>query len=72
MPSLGSKVTLAVSSLITGGTIYYVHFKQVDDRVQLRKGIEMETERRSVQKQINLARLQEQDGLTKSLRNGQN
>ena len=66
MASLASKVTLLVSSLLSGGIIYYVHYQQAEDRVQLRKGIELEGERREEQKRINLVRLQQQADLTKA------
>ena len=66
MASLASKVTLVVSSLLSGGIIYYVHYQQAEDRVQLRKGIELEGERREEQKRINLVRLQQQADLTKA------
>lgn len=66
MASLASKVTLVVSSLLSGGIIYYVHYQQAEDRVQLRKGIELEDERREEQKRINLVRLQQQADLTKA------
>ena len=66
MASVASKVTLVVSSLLSGGIIYYVHYQQAEDRVQLRKGIELEDERREEQKRINLVRLQQQADLTKA------
>jgi len=66
MASLASKVTVLVSSLLSGGIIYYVHYQQAEDRVQLRKGIELEGERREEQKRINLVRLQQQADLTKA------
>ena len=47
MPTLASKVTLVASTVLTCGIIYYVHYKQVDDRAQLHKGIEKEFERRT-------------------------
>ena len=66
MASLPSKITLTVSCLLTGGTIYYVHYQQAEDRIQLRKGIELEGERREEQKRINLTRLQQQADLTRA------
>jgi len=67
MPSTASKVTLLVSSLITGGIVYYVHFKQYDERLQLHKGIEIEEERQA-QKRQNLERLQQQAEIEKAYR----
>lgn len=46
MPSTGSKLTLVTSAFIATGTIYYIHFKQSADRQELRKGIELEQERK--------------------------
>lgn len=46
MPSTGSKIALVTSAFITAGTIYYIHFKQGVDRLELRKGIELEQERK--------------------------
>ena len=69
MPSTASKITLALSSLASGGIIYFVHYNQVEDRRQLHKGIEIEEERRAKQKQINIERLKEQEELTKAYRN---
>ena len=66
MASLASKITFTVSCLLTGGTIYYVHYQQAEDRIQLRKGIELEEERREEQKRINLVRLQQQADLTRA------
>ena len=69
MPSTASKITLALSSLASGGIIYFVHYSQVEDRRQLHKGIEIEEERRAKQKQINIERRKEQEELTKAYRN---
>ena len=66
MASLASKVTVVVSSILSGGIIYYVHYQQAEDRVQLRRGIELEEERREEQKRINLVRLQQQADLTRA------
>ena len=71
MASLASKVTLLVSSLLSGGIIYYVHYQQAEDRVQLRKGIELEEERREEQKRINLVRLQQQADLTRAYKSAE-
>lgn len=35
-------LALAGSICIAAGIVYYVHFKQVDDRVQMRKGVDAE------------------------------
>ena len=71
MASLASKITLLVSSLLSGGIIYYVHYQQAEDRVQLRKGIELEEERREEQKRINLVRLQQQADLTRAYKSAE-
>ncbi len=61
MPTLASKVTLVASTAITCSIIGYVHFRQVDDRVQLHKGIEKEAE-----KKANLDMLRQQKELTEA------
>ena len=47
--------------------MYYVHFKQYDERLQLHKGIEIEEERQA-QKRQNLERLQQQAEIEKAYR----
>lgn len=65
MPSLASKVTLALSCIITASTVCYVHYKQVDDRWQLHQGISKEFENRKVE---NLRLLDQQRVLEEAYR----
>jgi len=67
MPSTASKLTFLASTLFTCGIIGYVHYKQVYDRAQLHKGIEIEEEREK-QKKLNLERLQQQSSIEKAYR----
>jgi len=67
MPSTASKLTFLTSTLFTGGIICYVHYKQVYDRQQLHRGIEIEEERQE-QKRLNLERLQQQSTIEKAYR----
>jgi hypothetical protein len=71
MPSLTSKLTLVASSFITCGILYYVHYKQVYDRTQLHRGIELDNERRDQQKRVNVAMMQKQSELTRAYREHQ-
>lgn len=68
MPSTASKLTFLVSTLFTGCIICYVHYKQVYDRAQLHRGIELEEERREEKKRLNLERLQQQSSIEKAYR----
>jgi len=61
-------LTFLVTTLFTGGIISYVHYKQVYDRAQLHKGIELEEERNAEKKRVNLERLQQQSSLEKQYR----
>jgi len=72
MASLGSKIFLAGSCALTGGTIWMVHKSQVDDRAALRQGIVRDLERQEKKKVANLHKLQEQQEIEKSLRRRQN
>ena len=69
--STGSKLALLTSSLIAGGTVTYIHYRQYDDRIQLRKGINLEAENREERKRLNLIKLQEQADLEKAYRKAQ-
>ena len=42
MPSLLSKLTLVSSIIISGGIVFYVHKRQVDDRLKVSYVILME------------------------------
>ena len=68
MPSLGSKLFLIGSIIVTGGTIYFVHFSQSEDRNRLHQGIVRDLERQQKKKE-NLQRLQDQQELEKAYRN---
>ena len=67
MPSTASKLTFLASTLYAGGIISYVHYKQVDDHVQLHRGIEIEEERLE-KKRLNLERQQMQSTIEKAYR----
>lgn len=60
MPSTASKVTLVVSTVLTIGTVYFVHYKQIYDKRELHKGIEREEENKKL---LNVARLQQQEAI---------
>lgn len=68
MPSIASQLTLLSSIIVTGGIIFYVHKSQVDDRVRLRRGIELDLERQAGRRSANIKKLQDQQSLTKSYR----
>ena len=50
---------------VTGYGIYYVHWKQEDDRKQLKEGIVRDLQRQSMKQAGNIARLEEQIELTR-------
>ncbi|XP_037825463.1 protein PET117 homolog, mitochondrial [Lucilia sericata] len=66
--SLASKITLAVSFVISGGIIGYVHFKQTNDREKLHEGVVRDIERQQRRKTENTYVLQQQIDLTKQLK----
>ena len=68
MPSLSSKVTLLLSCGVTGGIVYFVHHRQVEDRAILHRGIVRDLERQQTKKTENIKRLQEQQELTRAYR----
>lgn len=69
--SLASKITLAVTSAGAASVIYYVHYRQVEDRQQLHQGIVRDLERQQQKKIENLYRLEQQKELTKLYRKEQ-
>ncbi|XP_005186434.1 protein PET117 homolog, mitochondrial [Musca domestica] len=66
--SLASKVTLAVSFVVSGGIIGYVHLKQTTDREKLHEGVVRDVERQQRRKMENTYTLQKQIDLTKQLK----
>jgi len=68
MPSTASKLTFLLSTVFTGGTICYVHYKQVYDRAQLHKGIEIEEKRLEGKRLLNLEQQKQQISIEKAYR----
>ena len=68
MPSTASKLTFLLSTCFTGGTICYVHYKQVYDRAQLHRGIEIEEERLEGKRRLNLEQQKQQISIEKAYR----
>ncbi|XP_065338234.1 protein PET117 homolog, mitochondrial [Cloeon dipterum] len=66
--SATAKLTLALSIAVTGGTMFYVHYKQSYDRDKLHEGVLRDIERQQRRKVENLYTLQKQIDLTKELR----
>ncbi|XP_076067232.1 protein PET117 homolog, mitochondrial [Oratosquilla oratoria] len=69
--SLASKVTLGLACIVSGGIVYYVHYKQNLDRENLHEGVIKDVERQQRRKMENLYTLQKQADLTKILRKEQ-
>jgi len=65
--STASKITLALTTATTIGIIYTVHVTQIADRTRLHQGIVRDIERQQLRTQ-NLARLQQQQQLTKEFK----
>ena len=63
--SAASKVCLSLSTLLSVGIIIFVHYRQIEDRKELRIGIQLEEERNK-QKKLNLVRLQQQESIAKA------
>ncbi|XP_059478548.1 protein PET117 homolog, mitochondrial [Neocloeon triangulifer] len=66
--SIAAKATLALSIAISGGIVFYVHYKQNMDRELLHEGVLRDIERQQRRKTENLYVLQKQIDLTKELR----
>lgn len=66
--STASKVTLAVTSVVSLGIIWAVHNKQVEDRAKLHAGIERDLERQAKKRVVNQQLLVQQQELTKLYR----
>ena len=59
------KVLFLTTLSVTGAGIYYSHWKQEDDRQQLRQGIVKDLQRQQMKKTENIFRLQQQIDLTR-------
>ncbi|CAK1553715.1 unnamed protein product [Leptosia nina] len=68
MSSTSSKIVLALSFIISGGIVTYVHVKQQMDRDRMHEGVIKDTERQQKRKIENLYILEKQNELTKQLK----
>lgn len=68
MPSLPSKVALFASLALSSGIVFYVHYKQIDDREKLHLGIERDLERQTMKRAANIHTLLQQEELAVAYR----